>query len=188
MDTERLLSSLFSDRQERALAGAIVHNCTRGWREDRVTALLHELASTVPEGMSNEQSAAYLVDFVRNLGAFEHEVGTLARWIGDGGPGWEPEPVPGEAEPAPAPEEAAGEGTAVVDPGAVLTRPVAPPVPAGPTREQLQVQIRQHEANMRAPQGSELWNAYWRHGGDQDYRAALLAMDNAQPSPVEPAT
>jgi hypothetical protein len=61
--------------------------------------------------------------------------------------------------------------------------PSAPPAPAGPTRAELQAQIAQHEANMRAPQGSEPWRDYWTRGGGAaclDARRALESADTTQ--------
>jgi hypothetical protein len=67
--------------------------------------------------------------------------------------------------------------------------PARPAMTAAPAVDQatLQQQIELHQRNMRAPEGSAEWRAYWREGGSVQYLAALQAMEAAEASP-QPAT
>jgi hypothetical protein len=63
---------------------------------------------------------------------------------------------------------------------ATTARPAAP----APDRAALQQEIAKHEANMRAPEGSPEWNAYWKQGGSTDYLRALQAREAADAAPA----
>jgi hypothetical protein len=95
----------------------------------------------------------------------------------------DPEPAPAQAQPPAAPPHPAPA--------------VAPAQPAGPSRAELQAEIARHEANMRQPENSPEWRAYWKLGGSGQYLRALQAMEvmpentiaggAAAPSPSAPA-
>jgi hypothetical protein len=177
---DRLIDHLF-EKGERALVRAWSDRCTRGMRDDQVAAILHEFAS-VPENQSGEHAVRYMADFMRNIGIPDYQVQPFRSWIDAGAPGWEPTPEPSSAEP-PAGEQT--QAQAPQQPPAPAPVPAAAPAgPVGPTREQLQATIKQHERNMRAPEGSEAWREYWRDGGSQEYHAALTAQETASLSPA----
>ncbi len=167
MDISRLIAEKFPDKRERQTVQAILSACGHNMREDRVIALVHELARETD--MPPEASVRYIGSFITNIGEPEHVAQRFMNFVEAGEPG-----VPDAAAP-------------------VITEPSAgePAAPAGPSREALQAQIRQHEANMRSEPGSQGWRAYWRDGGAQEYHAALTALETAAPAPsavsVEPA-
>jgi hypothetical protein len=164
MNMDRLITDLFP-KEERGIARAIHSECLAGLSEDKQIAALHELAQSTE--MQGEQCARYFASFLENIGA---GVGgeRFTRWVDAGGPGAFPE------ADASASETPAGDEPAVVN----------PPAPAGPTRQQLQAQIAQHERDMRADPGSEAWKRYWRKGGSADCLDVRRALENTPMSPA----
>jgi hypothetical protein len=183
MDIDRLIADKFPDPGHRQTAQAFVSWCCPGMREDEVIGLVYDIAE--PSDMPPETHVAYLQG---RLALDRPEAAQrLANWVDAGFPGatLPPETVSGEPPGAPRADSDDEYDFVQVAPQVFRMRPVgessppSPSAPAGPTRESLQAQLRQHEENMRAPQGSEQWNAYWRHGGDHEYRATLQALQTA---------
>jgi hypothetical protein len=78
---DRMINRLFEDQNDRAMVRSIVDALPQSMHEDRVTALLHELARPVPDGQTPQQSADYITDFVAVIGAMPHERQAFVNWI-----------------------------------------------------------------------------------------------------------
>ncbi len=157
---------------------------------DRVSSLLQEAARSAEQVgggvMSPEDARAYLASFAsEGLGMAPHLMSDLTSWFD----GTAAEVSSAEAPPQPEAEPAQAQPAAQPAPAkpAQPAQPTAaaPPQPAAPTREALQERIALHQRNMKAPEGSPEWKAYWREGGSADYLAALQAMDTAE-TPTAP--
>jgi hypothetical protein len=187
MAHDRLIADLFADPGHRQTVRAIVSTFPPTMTPDRVSAVIHELARPAPDGQTPQQAADYIASFIGAIGGMEHEQQAFIHWIDSGGPGAGiPEPPVVE----PAPDEAGDDSEIVaITPSAVhamvnrLQSP--PPVPADPTREVLQAQIRQHEADMRSEPGSPQWRQYWQHGGADDCLQARRTLEAMQTAPVD---
>jgi hypothetical protein len=90
---DRLIDRLISDKTLREVTRAMVDHGTRGWKDDHVVALVHELAAAPPANQTPQQAGAYIVDFCRNIGVPSYHVDALSGWMYGGSPGWEP-PLP----------------------------------------------------------------------------------------------
>jgi hypothetical protein len=183
---DQLIDRLFADEQDRVLARAFAEKFADvPGMEDRIAPLLHEAsrnAEQVGDGvMSPEAARAYLSDFASTaLGTPAHVMEDLTTWF-DSAASAETPPVP-TSEPA----QPAAVPTTVQPPQPTAAAP-SRPATSTPTREALQQQIAQHQSNMRAPQNSPEWRAYWKEGGAADYARALQALE-AAPEAAAPPT
>lgn len=139
-----------------------------------VQPMLHEAArldGMIRDGsISREDAQGVLTGFVE-MGAPPHVVAEINRWSGE---------VTTELATAEPPAEP---GKPAAEPPRQPPAPAAPSPSAGPTRDQLQQEVRRWEAAMRAPEGSEEWRSYWKNGGSQAYGAALQALEAADTAP-----
>jgi hypothetical protein len=158
---DRLIDRLFEEKDIRATVRAMVSALPSTMHEDRVVALVHQLAAPVPDGQTPEQSAAFITSFIGAIGGMEHEQQAFARWVDAGGPG------------SPVFEEAAAE------PPAAEPAPVAASVAPGPDRATAaKADIARFETMMRDEP-----SAYWRSTTNQSaYHDALAVLHGGESS------
>lgn len=176
MAHERLIADMFEDPGERQIARAWVDQCTRGWREDQVIAVLHEFGQ--PTEMTGEQSLAYMLDFPRQIGVPEYQVSPSVAWFDAGAPGGIPDPDPPPAEAAEPPSE--DDDVEIIDVAALVERsrtPPPPPVPPVPDRmAAAQADVARFEEMLRSDPG-----AYWGSPSNQSsYHAALTTLHGGE--------
>jgi hypothetical protein len=143
--------------------------------EDRIEALLREGArvnAAVASGELDAQTGlAQLQGFASTVGTPEHLVNEGLAFLQAGG-GLSAEEIAAMETPGAEPAQAPQAPQAPAQPRPAPAAPVSPLA----DRETLRRAIAKHEADMKAPQGSPEWRAYWREGGDAQYRAALEGL------------
>jgi hypothetical protein len=146
--------------------------------EARVEALLQEAAranAAIADGsLTRDAAFKQLAGFAEVSGLQEHLINDGMAFL-ESGAGLTRDELAALEAPAAEPTEA--------PPAPQLPQASAQPVPAPETplvdRNALRQQIAKHEANMKAPQGSEQWLDYWKRGGDAEYREALEGLERS---------
>jgi hypothetical protein len=177
-----LINRLWKGEADRKLAEAFASRFDVPGMAERVPAMLEEAASAADKVAAGQLSVAdaqsYLGSFAaEGLGVAPHHMADLSSWFEGTAAEVATAEQPPQPEAQPAPAQPA--------PPAAAT----PAQPATSTREQLQQEIARHEANMRAPERSPEWSAYWRSPTAQAaYRSALDVMHGAAEPSLAPGT
>jgi hypothetical protein len=175
---QQFVNSLFADEADRQLATAFIEEFGDvPGMADKVPALLQEAARSAGQVsgdvISAEAARAHLASFATDaLGIAPHLMQPLTNWFDAQATIEAAAPDAAESAPAQSPQAPAQQAP----PAPVQPPASAPASPALADRVALRHQIAQHEANMRATQGSEQWRDYWQRGGDASYRDALTRL------------
>jgi hypothetical protein len=172
MSHAKLIAALFPDDpvSQRMAANFVALYGDAPGASERIEPILREAAAAHQRVASGEITPE---TGRAQLGGFAEVIGIPAHLVGDGmafleaGAGL-------TAEELAAAEAPAGESA---------QEPQAPAPSALAGRDALRREIEQHEKNMRAPEGSAEWKAYWRDGGADAYRAALDRLQAGAEAP-----